>query len=102
MNDGLGKKAEAKIQEWLDKPEIGVDVESPEANDYTINIIGGLRVMTKVVKCDYSSNRFEYTDKLMDMINAEVISAESVLQELLQYLPQDTIEDFAKDYVTSD
>lgn len=23
MNDGLGKKAEAKIREWLDKPEIG-------------------------------------------------------------------------------
>ena len=23
MNDGLGKKAEAKIKEWLDKPELG-------------------------------------------------------------------------------
>ena len=58
--------------------------------------------MKKVVKCDYSSNRFEYTDKLFDMMNNGVVSAESVLQELLQYLPSDTIEDFAKDYVTLD
>lgn len=58
--------------------------------------------MKKVVKCNYSSNRSEYTDKLLDMINHGVISAESVLQELLQWLPSDTIEEFAKDYVTSD
>ena len=58
--------------------------------------------MKKVVKCNYSSNRSEYNDKLLDMINHGVISAESVLQELLQWLPSDTIEEFAKDYVTSD
>ena len=58
--------------------------------------------MKKVVKCNYSSNRFEYTNKLLDMINARGTSAERVLQELLQYLPADTIEEFAKDYVTLD
>lgn len=58
--------------------------------------------MKKVVKCNYSLNRFEHTNRLLDMINDGVIDAESVLQELLQYLPPDTIEDFAKDYVALD
>lgn len=58
--------------------------------------------MKKVVKCGYTPNRYQYTHKLFDMINEGIVSSESVLQELLQYLPSDTIEDFAKDYVTLD
>lgn len=58
--------------------------------------------MKKIVKRVVASSRFEYTDKLLDMIDDEVVSAESVLKELLQYLPSDTVEDFARYYVTLD
>lgn len=59
--------------------------------------------MKKVVECNYfSSSRFEHTNRLLDMIDDGVISAENVLQDLLQYLPADTVEDFAKDYVALD
>lgn len=58
--------------------------------------------MKRVIKQVVASSRFEYTDKLLDMIDDEVFSAESVLKELLQYLPSDTVEDFARYYVTHD
>ena len=38
----------------------------------------------------------EYTNKLTDMIKDEVLSPNAVLQELLQYLDESTIEDFCK------
>ena len=42
------------------------------------------------------------TVRLLEMINDGVISAESCLKELLQYLPQSTVDEFAHDYLDVD
>lgn len=42
------------------------------------------------------------TVRLLEMISDGVISAESCLNELLQYLPQDTVDEFARDYLDED
>ena len=42
------------------------------------------------------------TVRLLEMINDGVISAESVLQDLLQYLPQNIVDEFARDYLGVD
>lgn len=42
------------------------------------------------------------TVRLLEMINDGVISAESCLKELLQYLPQSTVDEFARDYLSED
>lgn len=39
-----------------------------------------------------------YTSRLLDMINDDIISAESCLVELIQFLPQSTVEEFASSY----
>ena len=58
--------------------------------------------MKKVIRCTHDSNRYKYTDKLLEMLGQGVISSESVLQELLWYLPSDTVEEFASSYVGLD
>lgn len=42
------------------------------------------------------------TIRLLEMIRDDVISAESCLMELLEYLPQSTVDEFARDYLDLD
>lgn len=42
------------------------------------------------------------TVKLLEMISDGIISAENVLNELLQYLPQNIVDEFASDYLDED
>lgn len=44
----------------------------------------------------------KYTVRLLEMIDDGVVSAESCLKELLQYLPQSTVDEFARDYLSED
>ena len=42
------------------------------------------------------------TVKLLEMISDDIISAENVLKELLQYLPQNIVDEFASYYLDED
>ena len=42
------------------------------------------------------------TMRLLEMIRDDVISAESCLIDLLEYLPQSTVDEFARDYLDLD
>lgn len=42
------------------------------------------------------------TARLLEMISDHVISAERCLMELFQYLPQSTVDEFARDYLDPD
>ena len=39
------------------------------------------------------------TTRLLDMISDDVISAEGCLIELIKWLPKDTVDEFARDYL---
>ena len=59
--------------------------------------------MKRVIKSNVESyGNSKYLVKLLEMISDGVISAEDVLKELLQYLPQDTIDEFARNYMNVD
>lgn len=59
--------------------------------------------MKRVIKSNVESyGKSKYLVKLLEMISDGVISAEDVLKELLQYLPQDTIDEFARNYMNVD
>ena len=42
------------------------------------------------------------TIRLLEMIRDDVISAEDCLIDLLEYLPQSTVDEFARDYLDLD
>ena len=55
--------------------------------------------MKKVIKSSIEPyGKSKATVRLLEMISDGVLSAEDVLNELLQYLPQHTIDEFAQGY----
>ena len=59
--------------------------------------------MKKVIKSNVEPyGRSKHTARLLDMISDGIISSENVLQELLQYLPQSTVDEFALTYLDYD
>ena len=56
--------------------------------------------MKRVIKSSLESHdNSKYIARLREMINDGTIDAEDVLDELLQYLPPDTVDEFASDYL---
>lgn len=59
--------------------------------------------MKRVIRAGVEPHgKSKYTVRLLEMINDGVISAERCLKELLQYLPQSTVDEFARDYLSED
>lgn len=59
--------------------------------------------MKRVIKSNVEPyGKSKSTVRLLEMISDGIISAENVLQELLQYLPQNIVDEFASDYLDVD
>ena len=56
--------------------------------------------MKRVIKSGVEPyGKSKSTVRLLEMISDGIISSENVLQELLQYLPQSTVDEFALTYL---
>lgn len=59
--------------------------------------------MKRAIKSSFEPHdNSNYTRRLLEMISDGIISAENVLNELLQYLPKSYVEEFASDYLDLD
>ena len=59
--------------------------------------------MKRVIKSSFEPySNSKYTVRLREMLSDGTISAEDVLDALLQYLPQGTVDEFASDYLGDD
>lgn len=59
--------------------------------------------MKRVIKSSLESyGKSKYIARLCEMINDGIISAEDVLDALLEHLPQGTVDEFARDYLGDD
>ena len=60
-----------------------------------------VKTLKKVIKGNSYANCNDYTEQLLDMMVDGIINPQSVVDEISRWLPHDTFEEFAEDFITN-